>query len=97
MTLNNRQRRHLRGLTHSLQPVVTVADKGLSENVMSELETALDHHELVKVKLRSDRETRNRWIEEIERSCGAVIVHRIGQVASFYRQNREKPVLELPE
>lgn len=96
MTLNNRQRRHLRGLTHSLQPVVIVAGKGLSENVMAELEVALDHHELIKVKLRSDRVTRGKWIEEIERRCGAETVHRIGQVASFYRPNREKPVLELP-
>ena len=43
MTLSNRQIRHLRGLTHSLQPVVIVADKGLSENVMAEIELALDH------------------------------------------------------
>ena len=96
MTLNNRQRRYLRGLTHSLQPVVTVADKGLSDNVMHELETALDHHELIKVKLRSDRETRTRWIDEIERRCGAERVHTIGQVASFYRANPKKTVVELP-
>ena len=96
MTLNNRQVRHLRGLTHSLQPVVTVADKGLTENVMAEIESALDHHELVKIKLRSDRETRARWISEIAEGCGAEKVHVIGQVACFFRRNPEKPVVELP-
>ncbi len=97
MTLNNRQVRHLRGLTHSLQPVVTVADKGLSENVLAEIESALDHHELVKIKLRADRETRTRWIGEISERCNAERVHVIGQVACFYRPNPKKTVVELPK
>lgn len=96
MTLSNRQVRHLRGLTHSLQPVVIVADKGLSENVMAEIETALDHHELVKIKLKSDRETRANWIREISERCAAEKVHVIGQVACFFRRNPKKPVIELP-
>ena len=97
MTLNNRQVRHLRGLTHHLQPVVTVADKGLSENVMAEIETALAHHELIKVKLRADRDSRKKWISEIEQNCGAQVVHTIGHVACFFRRNAEKPVVELPK
>ena len=97
MTLSNRQIRHLRGLTHNLQPVVMVADKGLSENVLAEIETALDHHELVKIKLKTDRETRAAWIAEIAEKFNAQKVHTIGQVASFYRKNPEKPVIELPK
>ena len=97
MTLNNRQIRHLRGLTHHLQPVVTVADKGLSENVMAEIESALDHHELVKIKLRTDRETRASWIADIIESTGSEKVHSIGQVVSLFRRNPEKPVVELPK
>jgi RNA-binding protein len=96
MTLNNRQVRHLRGLTHHLQPVVTVADKGLSENVMAEIESALDHHELVKIKLRGDRESRKQWIADIAQRCNAETVHTIGQVACFFRRNPKKTVVELP-
>ena len=96
MTLSNRQIRHLRGLTHSLQPVVIVADKGLSENVMAEIELALDHHELIKVKLRGDRDVRASWTTEIAARCGAERVHSIGQVACFYRRNPDKPVVEVP-
>jgi len=94
--LTNAQLRYLRGLTHHLKPVVTVSDKGLSENVMAEIETALDHHELLKIKLRGDRETRLAWMEEIQRRSGAQKVHNIGQVASFFRRNKKKPVIELP-
>ena len=96
MSLSNRQLRHLRGLTHHLKPVVMVGDKGLSENVMAEIETALNHHELIKVKLRGDRETRSTWTDEIVRRFSAEPVHSIGQVACFFRRNRKKPVIELP-
>jgi RNA-binding protein len=95
--LSNRQKRYLRGLTHHLQPVVTVADKGLTENVLAEIENALQHHELVKIKLRADRSTRSRWGEEIEKSSGATLVHSIGQVACYFRRNPEKPVIALPD
>lgn len=97
MPLNARQRKHLRGLTHALQPVVMVADKGLSDNVMMEIDSALDHHELVKVRLRADRDTRNAWAREIEERCKAERVHAIGQVVSYFRRNPEKPVVTLPE
>ena len=96
MPLTSQQIRYLRGLTHSLQPVVMVADKGLNENVMIEIESALQHHELVKIKLRADRETRTAWINTISEQCSADKVHVIGQVACFFRRNRKKPVITLP-
>jgi len=97
MPLTSRQVRYLRGLTHQLQPVVMVGDKGLTVNVMAEIDAALTHHELVKIKLRSDRESRAAWAAEIAEKCGADAVHSIGQVACFFRRNPEKPVIALPE
>lgn len=97
MKLSSAQLRHLRGLTHHINPVVMVGDKGLTENVMAELETALDHHELIKVKLRADRDTRTRLADQIAQDCTAQIVHQIGQVSCFFRRNPKKPVIELPQ
>ena len=96
MPLTSQQIRYLRGLTHPLKPVVMVADKGLNENVMIEIETALQHHELVKIKLRADRDTRAAWIEKISEQCCAQKVHVIGQVACFFRRNRKKPIIAFP-
>ena len=50
--LSNVQRKQLRAIGHGLNPVVMVADKGLSEGVMAEMERALSDHELIKVRLR---------------------------------------------
>ena len=97
MSLSARQKKHLRGLTHALQPVVIVGDKGLTDNVLAEIELALDHHELIKVKLRSDRQSRSDFVDRIARHCVAEKVHVIGQVACYYRRNPEKPVIEMPE
>ncbi|MEM1413156.1 MAG: ribosome assembly RNA-binding protein YhbY [Pseudomonadota bacterium] len=96
MSLSNAQRRYLRGLTHGISPVVMVGDKGLSETVLEAIEEALDQHELIKVRLRTDRETRRSLSEEIARHCKAEPVHSIGQVSCYYRRNPERTVIELP-
>jgi RNA-binding protein len=96
MQLKSRQKKYLRGLGHQLSPVVTVADKGLSDTVVAEIENALDHHELIKVKLKTDRARRLELSQKISEICHAVLIHSIGQVCCFYRPNPDKPVITLP-
>lgn len=96
MTLTNQQIRYLRGLTHPLQPVVMIGDKGMSENVVAEIEDAFEHHELIKIKMRTDRDTRKEFIQRITEEFKAEKVHVIGQVACFFRRNPKKPVIALP-
>ena len=96
-SLSSRQIRYLRGLGHRLQPVVMIGEKGLNDNVRAELETALDHHELIKVRLRTDRDSRKSMIAEISELTSAEIVHSIGQVACFFKRNEKKPIIELPK
>lgn len=94
--LNNNQIRFLRGRCHQLAPVVMVADHGLTENVQAEIELALNSHELIKIKLRGEREQRSEWIDSIVQSTRAELVQKIGQVACFYRPNPEKRQIQLP-
>lgn len=64
MNLSTKQKQHLKGLAHNLKPVVLMGANGLTEAVLAEIEIALDHHELIKVKVASeDRETKNLIIE----------------------------------
>ncbi len=94
MPLKASQKKNLRAKAHHLKPLVTVADKGLSESVIAEIERALNDHELIKVKLRSDREKRQAWAESIAEQCKAELVQSIGQVACFYKKHPEKPVVD---
>ncbi len=93
MPLVASQKKRLRALAHHLKPLVIVADKGLSETVLAEIERALNDHELIKVKLRSERDVRKAWAVEIAAQCKAELVQTIGQVACYYRKNPDKPTV----
>ncbi len=91
------QLKYLRGLGHSLKPVLTVADKGLSDAVRAEYENALAHHELIKVRLRvGDRDLRDQYIDSLCANAGAELVQRVGNVALVYRANPAQRKIRVP-
>ncbi|MFK7956206.1 MAG: ribosome assembly RNA-binding protein YhbY [Lysobacterales bacterium] len=94
--LTRKQSRYLRSLAHQLKPVVTVGNNGMSDAVLAELELALDTHELVKLKLRGDRDNRAAWIARASETSGAIVVQTIGQVCCLYRPHPKDPQLTLP-
>ncbi|GAA4815312.1 RNA-binding protein [Marinicella pacifica] len=96
-SLNKNSVKYLKGIAHGLKPYVTVADKGITENIIKELETTLDYHELVKIKIRADREQRVQLIETIIKTTQATEIQRIGQTLTIYRANPKNPVYELPK
>ena len=67
MELNQKQLKYLKGLGHQLAPVVMVADKGLTENVVNAINEGLDSHELIKVKVRQQRDARVELFKDILR------------------------------
>jgi RNA-binding protein len=96
--LSDAQRKYLRRLGHDLDPVVLVGNSGLSPNLIAELDGALAHHELVKVRARvGDRDVRDELLAELASSTRSEMVQRIGHVALFYRANPEKTRILLPD
>ncbi len=74
-----------------------LGQKGLSGEVLSEIEIALAHHELIKIKLSvDDRELRKQMIFDICDKTNAEEVQSIGKTLSVYRVNADKVVIELP-
>ncbi|MBU6198463.1 MAG: YhbY family RNA-binding protein [Xanthomonadaceae bacterium] len=97
MPLSPSQKRYLRGLAHTLKPVILTGNKGITPALVKEFSAALDQHELVKAKLGSeDRAERRAQIAELGQSANAELVQSIGRVACFYRRNEDKPKLALP-
>ena len=87
MTNSNADKKHLRRLGHNLKPVMTIAGKGLTENVGTELERALGDHELIKVKLSvGDRDAKKAMTDEICQKYDALLVQSIGHVVLLYRK-----------
>jgi len=93
MTLTTKQKQFLKGLAHHLSPVVMLGGNGLTEGVLAEIENALDHHELIKVKIAgAERETKQLIIDAIVRETKAVNVQTIGHILVLYRQSEEKKI-----
>lgn len=88
MSLTQEQKKHFKSIGHHLKPVVTVAEQGLSEGVMAELDRALNDHELIKIQLRlADRDDRSAILAELCQQSSAVLVQSIGKMALIYRKN----------
>ena len=97
MKLTERQKKFLRHECHALKPVLATGDKGVTEAFLRELDGALEHHELIKIKVRAaDRETRDSVIAELASASGAILVSRVGNIAALYRPRRKNPKIILP-
>ncbi len=96
LKLNSKQISFLRAAGHALNPVVMIGNKGLSEEVLKELDVSLKAHELIKIKVLSDqRETRAQILQQICEQLGATAVQHIGKQLVIYRR-AEKPHINLP-
>ena len=94
--LSTKQKQFLKGLAHHLSPVVMLGGNGLTEGVLAEIDNALNHHELIKVKIAgADRETKQLIIDAIVRETQSSNVQTIGHILVLYRPSEEGKI-QLP-
>ncbi|MFA5493784.1 MAG: YhbY family RNA-binding protein [Porticoccaceae bacterium] len=87
MPVSQDTKKRLRSIGHNLNPVVTVAGKGLSEGVLGEIDRALNDHELIKVRLTvGDRDLKKQLISEICTQSGGEAIQVIGHILLLYRK-----------
>ena len=90
MPISTGQRRELKAEAHNLNPVVTIADNGLSPSVLKEIDHSLNVHGLIKIRVVSDeRELRERYLAEICNTLGAAAVQHIGKLLVVWRPKLE--------
>ena len=94
--LQGYQRKHLRGLAHTLKPLVHVGEAGLSAGVLNALDAALQDHELVKVRLHEPRD-KKAAAQQLADSTAAALCGVVGHTVILYRPNRDEPQIELPQ
>ena len=91
MLLTKEQKRAFVASAHHKKPVVTIGAKGLTEPVVTEIELALTHHELLKIKVQgADRETCHQIAEEIVAKSNAALIQEIGHIIVIYRETPKK-------
>ncbi len=73
-----------------LKPVVLVGQHGLSENVHHEIDSALTHHELLKIRIPGqEKDDRKSMIDAICSQHQAALIQSIGNVVILYRLNKK--------
>jgi len=92
MDLSKSSIKNLRAESHrlSLKPVVMIGQHGLSDNVHAEIDLALTHHELIKIRVPGqEREDKKAMIDSICKKHKADLIQAIGNVAVLFRANKE--------
>lgn len=75
---------------HALKPVVIIGNKGLTDAVQSEINEALEHHELIKIRIAGgDKDYRLDIIDRVCQEQKATLVKKIGHIFAIYRQRTE--------
>ena len=87
-------------IAHHLDPIVTIGEQGLTDNLAIEVNRALADHELIKVRIsvasrddhaprddHASRDDRARLGEALAARCDADIIQKIGKIIVLYREN----------
>ena len=92
--LTGKQKRHLRGLGHALDPVVAVGRGGSTEAVAQKARVELDNHELIKVKVcEGEVKVVGAWLAE---QTSSALVQVLGKTVLLYKRRGRDPQITLP-
>ncbi|MCD6288841.1 MAG: YhbY family RNA-binding protein [Candidatus Hydrogenedentes bacterium] len=92
------QRKYLRGLANTLDPVVFVGKQGVTDAIIDAVDEAMDARELVKIRFVEFKKERKELAAVIEERTHSEMVGMIGHVAIFYREqpDEDKRSIALP-
>ena len=91
LEITSQERSALRAAAHSLNPVVLIGDRGLTDAVLKEIDLNLDAHGLIKVKISGEeRAGRDAILETICDSLSCAPVHHLGKTLILYRPDPAK-------
>ena len=87
--LSKIKRKELQKKASSLKPIIMIGRKGLTDSVIADIDSALNIHELIKIRNRgADKDECKEQRSKIEQQLNAEVVHRIGFITVFYRPTR---------
>lgn len=96
--MTSKQRAYLRSLAMTIEPIFQIGKSGLSENLLKQLDDALEARELIKITV---LETAPIDIKElgqsISESTNSILVQIIGKKITLYRKKKKNSRIVLPD
>lgn len=95
--LTGKQKRFLRSEAHHLAPIFQVGKSGVNEQMIKQIQEALEVRELVKISiLQNCEEDKHEVAEELAKQTGAELVQLIGLTVVLYKESVNKKKILLP-
>jgi RNA-binding protein len=96
--LSGKQRRYLRGLGHNLEPIVQIGKLGLTDAVTAAVDTALDEHELIKVRIGTEcPDDRHDVAERLAPAVKGEVAQVLGRTLLLWRKRPKDSKIQLPK
>ncbi|PLT34628.1 ribosome assembly RNA-binding protein YhbY [Bacillus sp. V5-8f] len=95
--LTGKQKRFLRSKAHHLNPIFQVGKGGVNDNLIKQVNDALEARELLKVSvLQNCDEDRDTVADSLSKGARAELVQIIGNTIVLYKESRENKQIQLP-
>ena len=92
--LSSKQVAHLKALSHKLNPVVQIGQKGLTDSVINEIIVSLKAHELIKIKLQEkEKAKRKLLLDEVCKKTNAQAINLIGMQIVIFKANEPSKII----
>jgi len=87
--LSSKQKKYLKSQAHPLKALIQIGKSGVTAECIRSIDTALNSHEMVKVKFIAFKEEKEKFIDEILEGSRSQFVSLIGHVLTLYREHEE--------
>lgn len=95
--LTGKQKRYLRKEAHHLDPIFQIGKGGINENMIEQLNEALEKRELIKIHiLQNNMDDHKEVANTISEQTESELVQLIGSIIILYKESKENKQIELP-
>lgn len=95
--LTGKQKRFLRAEANQLKPIFQVGKIGVNENMITQINEALEKRELIKVSILQNCEDDKEVVaEKLVEGTDAELVQIIGKNIVLYKESQENKKIQLP-
>lgn len=96
--MTSKQRAYLRGLANSVTAILQIGKNGLNDNLIKQIDDALEARELIKVSvLETAPEEKRVLAEEIAAATNSILVQVLGNKITLYRARKKNSKIVLPD
>ena len=95
--MTSKQRAYLRGLANNLTAIFQVGKNGISDNLVKQIDDALEARELIKLNvLETSPDEVTTIANSLADSTNSILVQTVGNKITLFRQRKKDSKINLP-